>query len=230
MSQLVANCPRCHATNMTFDLLNQIAVGKQYDWQHILEAFCICRNCRKSTIFIVNQKEPIFEGLIKKGLSEYHSSVNQIVDVVRHVALQDHCAEKPPEYLPVEISSIFEEGAACLSIGCHNASATMFRLCLDLSTQSLLPEDAEGLNNRVRRSLGLRLGWLFDSKILPEALRELSTCIKDDGNDGAHEGTLTEEDARDILDFTFILLERIFTEPKRIELAAERRGARRQKA
>ncbi|NOY87164.1 MAG: DUF4145 domain-containing protein, partial [Deltaproteobacteria bacterium] len=103
----------------------------------------------------------------------------------------------------------------------------MFRLCTDLATRAMLPEcEADGLNKKVRRSLGLRLPWLFDNDHLPETLRELSTCIKDDGNDGAHEGNLTKEDAEDILDFTFVLLERIYTEPKRIELANERRETR----
>ncbi len=94
----------------------------------------------------------------------------------------------------------------------------------------MLPQDdTNGLNRRIRRSLGLRLPWLFDQNILPEALRELSVCIKDDGNDGAHEGTLSEEDAEDILDFAYVMLERIYTEPKRIELAKERRSNRRER-
>jgi hypothetical protein len=96
----------------------------------------------------------------------------------------------------------------------------MFRLCVDLATRTMLPEgEGQGLNRTVRRNLGLRLPWL--------SLRDLSTCIKDDGNDGAHEGTLSAQDAADILDFTYVLLERIYTEPKRIELAKERRAARR---
>ncbi len=116
-----------------------------------------------------------------------------------------------------------------MAIGCNNAAATMFRLCLDLATKALLPAQAEGLNGNIKRNLGFRLPWLFDNKLLPEALRELSTCIKDDGNDGAHEGILTKEDTADILDFTFILLERLYTEPKRVELAGQRRLARRER-
>ena len=93
----------------------------------------------------------------------------------------------------------------------------------------MLPEgEVDCLNARIRRNLGLRLPWLFDNGVLPDALRELSSCIKDDGNDGAHEGTLSEQDAGDILNFTYAILERIYTEPKRIELAKERRAARRE--
>lgn len=115
-----------------------------------------------------------------------------------------------------------------MAVGCYNAAGTMFRLCVDITSRSKLPEgDADGLNTRVRRDLGLRLPWLFDNRYLPEDLRDLSTCIKEDGNDGAHRGTLTKEDALDLLDFTEALLKRVYTEPERLRLAKERRDARR---
>jgi hypothetical protein len=71
----------------------------------------------------------------------------------------------------------------------------------------MLPkEDVPGLNNKTRRDLGLRLPWLFERGILPSDLRDLSSCIREDGNDGAHQGTLTKEEAGDLLDFTNALL------------------------
>ena len=54
-----------------------------------------------------------------------------------------------------------------------------------------------------------------------------SSCVKEDENDGAHEGTLSKEDAYELLDFTTALLERMYTEPERLRLAKERRDARR---
>lgn len=227
MSMLVSDCPRCGAKGITFDLRSQVHVSTRYDWQKYLEVFCVCRACFKSTIFLVSQKEYAYTDLIDRGLPSIESAVNDLVDVERYIGIQDNNTELPPEYLPEDINNIFNEGAACMAIGCYNAAATMFRLCLDLATKSLLPEEAEGLNGRVRRNLGLRLPWLFENEILPEALRDLSSCIKDDGNDGAHEGILSKEDAADILDFTFILLERLYTEPKRLEIAALRRAERR---
>ena len=47
--------------------------------------------------------------------------------------------------------------------------------------------------------------------------------------DGAHAGTLTKDDAADLLDFTSRLLDRMYTEPARLKLAEERRDARRKK-
>jgi hypothetical protein len=229
MSELVANCPRCGAREMTFDLMNQIPLGVRYNWQYWCEAFCICRSCNKSTTFVLSQKEIGGRDIINRGLASFSRAVNQIMAIESYVSIKDTAARKAPDHVPENIEAVFREGAACLSIGCFNAAGTMFRLCIDLCTRSMLPaEDVAGLNSKTRRDLGLRLPWLLDNKFLPEALRELSSCVKDDGNDGAHEGTLREPDAGDLLDFTHALLERIYTEPKRIELAKERRAARRE--
>ncbi|MGC2411606.1 MAG: DUF4145 domain-containing protein, partial [Stellaceae bacterium] len=93
-----------------------------------------------------------------------------------------------------------------MSIGCNNAAATMFRLCVDLATRPLLPDAADPTNpqpnRRTRRDLGLRLTWMFDNNTLPATLRELASCIREDANDGAHVGNLIKEDAEDLLDFT----------------------------
>lgn len=228
MSELVANCPRCGAKHITFKLQAQTQVAFQYDWQRIYEAFCICKNCHQATIFVLAQSEPQFEGEMRKGLSNLTSTVNNYVRVETYISLKNTASSPPPEFLPPEIEKAFREGAACFSIGCFNAAATMFRLCLDLATKAMLPqEETERLNARKRRDLGFRLPWLFEQGKLPEGLHDLSVCIKQDGNDGAHDGCLTEHDAHDILDFTFLLLERLYTEPKRIEQARERQLARR---
>jgi len=71
------------------------------------------------------------------------------------------------------------------------------------------------------------MGWIFDNGILPESLRDLSSCVREDGNDGAHAGTLSKDDAEDLCDFTYVLLERLYTEPERVRLAEERRSLRR---
>ena len=228
MSELVADCPRCKAKKMTFDLISEIPTVIRYDWQRWYEAFCVCRACSRTTVFVLAQEDIGAKDVLRqKGLAKLDFAVNKIMRIEGHISLKDIASELPPEHLPSNIEAAFREGAACLAIGCPNAAGTMFRLCVDLATKPLLPQkDTDGLNNAVRRNLGLRLPWLLDRDLLPERLRDLSSCIKDDGNDGAHEGTLTEEDATDILEFTRVLLERLYTEPKRIELAKERRVAR----
>ena len=227
MSELVANCPRCKANEITFDVLAKVNTKVAFDWKIFCEAFCVCRACKRPTIFTLSLKKLEYKSDFG-NLTGFQSAINRIVDIEGYVSQKDMASSPPPEHLPREVAAAFEEGAACQAIGCFNAAGTMFRLCIDLSTRPMLPkEDVDGINANIRRNLGLRLPWLFDTKRLPEALRDLSTCIKDDGNDGAHQGTLGPDDASDILDFTYALLERIFTEPKRLELARVRREERR---
>jgi hypothetical protein len=229
MPELVANCPRCGANRITFDLNAAIKTGQRYGWQFWYEAFCICRQCRRSTTFVLSESvDSNHEHVHNKGLLNLEEAVNRYVSIEGTVTAKDSASVEPPAHVPKLIEAAFREGATCLAVGCYNAAGTMFRLCIDLVTRALLPEtDTDGLNRATRRNLGLRLPWLFDSKRLPEGLRELSGCVKEDGNDGAHEGTLTKGDAEDLLDFTSVLLERIYTEPERLRLAEERRRNRR---
>jgi hypothetical protein len=232
MSELVSDCPRCNTAKITFDLLASTVVGQRHGWQNWHEAFCICRNCHKSTVFLVAENGIDEQRAVAKhGLAKLPAAVNNFVRIERHISARDRASTPPPEHLPDNIRLAFEEGATCLAAACFNAAGTMFRLCVDHATVALLPEANEnGLNSAIRRSLGLRLEWLFANGRLPEALRDLSHAVKEDGNDGAHAGILQAQDAEDLLDFTVALLERLYTEPKRIELAIARRAARRDAA
>lgn len=229
MAELVADCPRCGSKKITFDVTQEHFIKRQYSWQYWYEAFAICRHCKRSTTFVLSQNvDSDHDTVHKNGLLKLTSAINRYMNIEGFISLKDAAAVAPPDHLPEEIAAAFNEGTKCLAIGCNNAAAAMFRLCVDIATRQMLPKiDEPGLNAKVRRNLGLRLPWLFDTNRLPDALRDLSSCIKEDGNDGAHEGTLSKEDAADLLDFTTSLLERMYTEPERIRLANERRDARR---
>ncbi|MCK2046014.1 DUF4145 domain-containing protein [Chromohalobacter moromii] len=229
MAELVADCPRCGANKITFDLSSAIKTRQLHGWQFWYEAFSICRQCLRSTVFVLSESvNGNYDFVHKNGLTGISGAVNRFVDVEGIVGLKDRLAEEPPEHVPDDIDAVFREGATCQAVGCYNAAGTMFRLCVDIATRGMTPvEDINGLNNRIRRNLGLRLPWLFDHGYLPEALRDLSSCLREDGNDGAHAGSLNKDDAADLLDFTRILLERMYTEPERLRVAEARRKERR---
>lgn len=231
MAELVENCPRFGSQKITFDVAQAHIIGCEYNWQNWYEAFCICRHCLLATTFVLSESaHSNYRYVHDQGLLNLVGAINRYVNVENFVNLKDIAAAKPPDHLPKNVERIFREGATCLAVGCNNAAGTMFRLCIDIVTRGMLPEgEVQGLNAKIKRDLGRRLPWLFDNSKLPKSLRELSSCIKDDGNDGAHKGTLSKEDAGDMLDFTYTMLERLYTEPKRIELAKERREARHKK-
>jgi hypothetical protein len=229
MAELVANCPRCGSRQITFDVTAENQYRIQYGWQRWYEAFGICRNCQRTTIFVLSESAVGNSGHVQKvGLLKVVGTLNKYVDIKGHISLKDMTSTPPPEFLPQNIDAVFREGATCLAVGCYNAAGTMFRLCVDLATKSMLPAaESPGLSSKVRRELGLRIPWLFQSGLLPEALKDLSACIKEDGNDGAHAGNLSEADAADLLDFSGALLERIYTVPERLSIAKQRRDQRR---
>lgn len=229
MSEFVANCPRCGAQKVTFTLLSAVEIAPDGGAQKF-ELFAACRACRRSTTFVLRQLRKLV-GVHRweaEGVPDAGHNLRDFFDYLGYVSTKDRDGIEPPEHIPEDIRSAFVEGATCLATGCVNAAAAMFRLCIDLATKPMVPDEANGgPNARVRRSLGLRLEWLFEKNKLPVGLRELAECLQQDGNDGAHDGTLGGEDAEDLLDFTFALLERMFTEPRKLELAKERREERR---
>lgn len=228
MSELAADCPRCGVKQVTFDVVGAVQIE---DGQilHRFEAQCGCRRCKRSTVFVLQVVSHDAQKYVyNNGLAHCHGSIDDLVWVVDYVSVRDMNTASPPCDVPEAIAKVFAEGVTCLSVGCYNAAATMFRLSIDLATKSMLPaDDNDGLNNKVRRNLGLRLPWLFKHGHIPIALEALSSCVKEDGNDGAHEGTLERLDAEDIMDFTRMLLERLYTEPAQLEKANARREARR---
>lgn len=221
MAELVENCPRCNVKRTAFSILAM----NEYDNTNNAELFCVCKHCHKSVVFnaIVNSQFAVDSINGKNTIN-----ISDKIYINSLVCIKPEGVISSPEFLPEEIKINFDEGAQCYSIGCYNAAATMFRLCLDKATKSFLPEDPTTPPAKVRRSLGFRMDWLFENGHLPVALKELAECIKDDGNDGAHEGILSKVDVDDLIDFTITLLERLYTEPKKLELAKQRRLARRE--
>ena len=231
MQELVADCPRCGANAHTFVVKDMISTHIEYRWQRHFEAFCICKNCLRSTIFYLSQKDSNSEDVCRypQKLSEYKHSFNNILNVEGYVSLRNMASRPAPEHTPEEIEKVYKEGAESALGNCPNAAVAMFRLCIDLATKSLLPnEDIDGINNQVRGKLKPRLKWLFDTRRLQNGLESLSECIREDGNDGAHDGTITFEEAEDIMEFCTLLLERLYTEPTKLEIANQRRIARRE--
>jgi len=231
MAFLVADCPRCGTKKIQFSVIGACKVAERRNSingindGHFYEVQGACHECRRSTLFRVKQSlnKNTFDNtdwrMAPFGIKDYATIMGPITPA-------DIAIESPPEFLPAHIEEAYNEGSKCLAIGCFNASATMYRLCLDFATKDMLPPEGEGPNSRIRRSLGLRIEWLLDNGRLPEALRDLAECVKDDGNDGAHEGILDERSALDLREFSYLLLERIFTEIARIAEAKRRREER----
>lgn len=236
MPEFVENCPRCGAQNMTFDLIQENQLGKsprsgrgfRIDCR-VVEVFCVCRKCEKSTVFTIWEKTVQGVGGAFGGnpVLAVGGAVNRYADSCGPVTLKDIAAQKPPADLPDNIHTAFQEGATCLAVGCFNAACAMFRLCIDLAAKEKLAPISDVSRTVKNGSLKSKLDKLKERGELPPALHELSTCIKDYGNDGVHDGTLQKVDAENLLDFTRELLEHLYTNPAKLKLATDRRAERR---
>lgn len=219
---------------MTFDLLADVYVGQEYGWASRHEVTVACRRCRRLSILKVELANITFQGKFTErgSLSELKGDLEPTMRQLGFLNVADLAGgAEPPDDIPPAIKKAFVEGARCISIGCFNAGASMFRLCLDLTSKPLMPDPANTSvpqpSKYERFNLGARIDWLMNQGLLPKSLYDLATCVRHDGNDAAHDGSLGEAEAADLLDFTTALLERLFTEPARLAAAEARRLARR---
>lgn len=238
MIHLVADCLRCGSRRITFDAM-YVNIERRSQARKA-EVYAECRSCHSGSIFKMYSK-------LRPGTSSYFPiwnmdfsvpmNLNDVFEVVGTVTIKDENLATPPEHLPDEIQNIYREASICLNSECCNAACAMYRLILDKVTkhllESALASQTYELNHekrsRLTSNLASRLSWLIDQQLVPLSLKELSTCIKDDGNDGAHDGNLTKREAEDLHDFTDILLYQIYTVPKQLEIATQRRLERRNK-
>jgi hypothetical protein len=230
-SLLSADCPRCNTRSSSFNLYSDQLVGERHGWSYVYETFAVCRICHKSTVFVLEQSVPFTRGdpNFKRPPSECPSSANDMFRVATYISMKDRATVAPPEHCPDDVAAAFREGAICLAVECFNASGCMFRLCIDLASKTLLPAAGtpDGPDARAREKLFHRLNWLVTAGTIPTDLHDLAHGIREDGNDGAHAGTLTKDEAEDLQEFSRELLERVYALPGRVKAAAERRAAKR---
>jgi hypothetical protein len=218
---------------MTFEVLADNFIGK-VNYQPTFEVAGRCRGCFRISLFLLAVQQSMLSFTTfdaSNKVSSYSGDLSRIMELVRVIGLADLKAKPTPSDLPTDIDLAFQEGARSLAARCPNAASAMFRLCLDLATAKLLPEPGTegGPTDKERRDLAPRLRFLFRTGRLPEDLRELSTAVKANGDEGVHAGALTAEDAEDIYDFAYELLRRLYTDPARLAEAKRRRDERKAK-
>jgi hypothetical protein len=232
LPHLIADCPLCRSKKITMDAISKNLSGTgDAEWQLRFQVCCNCRECSRSTLWLMEVNNYQRHSFVQQdSFWKADISLSEAFRIIGYQSLADFAAIRPPEHVPPELVSVFNEAARCSAVGCANASVAMSRLCLDMATKRLLPEpefDGPQPNREQRNRLYDRLAWLFEQNILQPDLQQLAETIRIHGNDGAHDGTCTADDATDLIEFTSALLERCFTLPARVELAKARAIARR---
>lgn len=223
---LILDCARCGERRMTHDIL---AHSSRYDSaksETFWEFFVRCRSCAWCSIWDIaamsNMPNP------DKLVGQNYALNAQVV--IMGVSRARASAIRVPQHTPPSLGKIFEEGAECLAIGCWNAAGAMFRKILDQISKEKLPAENGPKDKRTRFNLKPRLEWLFANGLLPKEIEQFADCVREDANDAVHDHPIGEAEAKDILDFTVEMLERLYTMPGRLTENAARRDARREAA
>lgn len=223
------DCPRCGTKRVTFDLAGSAwlpptsgSIYLQY------ECFSVCRTCDRSSIHILEATH--------QNAQPLHAVQGKLDDRYEWVQLLVVTGNpRPcPEHTPEELRRTFDEAARCLSFGSFEAAGTMFRKVLDQATRQMLPpqpadeakDHPDYIAWKIRKDLRLRLDWLIAQSRLPMQLAPIVDSVREDGNDAAHD-RIGPDEARDLEDFTVVLLEVLFSLPGQIEANRLRREARR---
>ena len=105
MSLLVADCPRCGAKRITFDVEGQHHFDTRAGWQNCFEIFCVCRHCKRSTVFVValgNNATAKFHLNQSNGLVAFEGAFNEHVEIEGFVSVRDNLSVEAPEHVEGE--------------------------------------------------------------------------------------------------------------------------------
>lgn len=222
------DCPRCGQSHTTFDIMANTFVGKHDNYYEQWECFLRCRKCHRPSIGLLRRLDS-GEDAPMKCSGRYANYFFEFVKWVFEVPNRRRC----PEHVPADVQRVFDEAATCGAIGTWDAAGTMFRKVLDVATRSITPKPdcAEELpppNWKTYKDLRLRLDWLFAHGLLSLGLKDLSSCIHEDGNDAAHDADgIRQAEAEDLADFTESVLKTLYTVPGQIAENRIRRDERR---
>lgn len=236
MNFLVSNCTYCGTRKIRFDNHGFNKVNN-YQW----DIFSICSNCYKPSVFQVSMRDDIGSPALINDLKDRttlaHLKNTNLLDFFslgELVTPPRDSVKECPDHVPENIKKVFDEAAICLALNCFTASGAMFRLCLDITTKELLDQwintnrmaDPQP-NSAKKGKLFNRIEFLIEKNVIPSDLKDFAHHIRLDGNDAAHDGSTEKDEAEDLLDFSELFLERIYTNQKQLELAQARRLARR---
>jgi hypothetical protein len=97
MAEFVANCPRCRARSITFDVKELHLVGILYEWAHVFEAFAICRHCQKSTTFLMEETTDHDTDMFRDASPlKVQDSLNNYFKSDKFISLKDQGTVVPP--------------------------------------------------------------------------------------------------------------------------------------
>ncbi len=203
-------CPRCGTNGVSVGLpMIGVAVGKE-PWT---EQFGICRICNQGVIIR-------FVAHIPGGNPLRYAYLGADRDIERH---HQHILPKAdrdiPEHLPEHAEQYFKQGIDSLRQKNFDAAGAMFRKTLESGLKSLFGHSGAPLYKLIERAA--------QEGRLTHDLEAWANEIRISGNSAVHDDKpFSEEETVQLEEFTRLVMTYLFTLPKKLSLAKERRGTR----
>lgn len=235
MTLYVADCRRCGAQRMSFDVYGvSVAIEAERNpdpygtlWRRRLELACRCHECGGTSVFLLDTLARDEEELPKTTFEQNENPTTFGYSEVG--AIPSKRAEPTPADTPEPAASFYKQGSTAMAHGLYDAAGAMFRKCLESVTRTddLVQKVPEAERAAFRSSwLKARIKKLKDIHAIPPALADLVDVIKEEGDGAVHDDVIYDKKSAEALQgFTKAFLEQTFTIPAQIKRVRERRGA-----
>lgn len=205
MTSLQADCPRCGTKAVFFGFHGQHHFRTDDFEQNYYDLFGVCGICNRGVIFSYRT-----EGGGPGPLN--HIGTLDAEFVVETAPVPP--STDAPRHTPENVSNFFRQGKASVDQGSWDAAGAMFRKALEVGLKAKFPEmPSDWTPYRLIEQAAK------DHKLTPD-LAEWAHRVRALGNHAVHgDPPFSESEAREISDFTRIVLEYLFTYPREMEIA-----------
>lgn len=212
-------CPHCLKENAT--MFDSCTFALPLNRSLLVMVFS-CRSCGHSVILELDEEaSQYYKNILHYKLASTLAVHNRFIvtsdSVIRGKVISIYPEQKQvtvPLYLSDIVSKNFKEAKELFNKKYFNQSGMTSRRVIDLSTKELLPEHKGQLNGRIKQ--------LLEKGVITKQLSDWADIIRLDGNSAIHDSDdFSEEEARQLLDFTEMFLMYAFTLPKMVEIKRE---------
>ncbi|EMA4724024.1 DUF4145 domain-containing protein [Proteus mirabilis] len=209
MLSIDTTCPHCLREKAVLIAIYEIRRSEQ---SPLLDITFKCRSCQKVGLAVVNtfgDPPPLSFSAhaqlnIKIPSDTYAYKIEEIIPKIElHIA---------PDSTPERAAKFFIESKDDFQRGRYETCTMNCRKVIDIATKYLMGEEVKNSN------LNNRINLLFEQGKITEQMNSWAHIVRMDGNGAAHsDEIITEEEAKQILNFTEVFLMYSFTLPAMIE-------------
>ena len=207
MTSLQADCPRCGTKAVFFGFHGQHHYRTDDFEQNYHDLFGVCGICNRGVIFSYRTESG--------GPGPLHHIGTLDAEFVVETAPVPPSTDAP-RHTPENVSHFFRQGKASVDQGSWDAAGAMFRKTLEVGLKAKFPDmPSDWVPYRLIDQAAK------DLKLAPD-LAEWAHRVRALGNDAVHEQEpFSESQAKEMSEFTRIVLEYLFTYPREMEIARQ---------